>query len=109
MTVAPAARLDDGRFDVRVFRRFSRLRLLRHLVSIAFGRVRYAPEVDTYRSTGVRIESASPLPARADNHDLGTTPVAFGIRPGALRIVGPAGRTARFEGTTALTGRLPPA
>lgn len=89
MTVAPHARLDDGQFDVRVFRRFSRTRLLRHLVSIAFGRYRYAPEVDTYRSRTVRIESARPLPARADGRDLGTTPVEFSIRPKALRVVVP--------------------
>ncbi len=87
MTVAPGARLDDGRFDVRVFRRFSKVRLLRHLVSIAFGRYRYAPEVDTFRSRTVRIQSASPLPARADSRDLGTTPVEFVTRPRALRVV----------------------
>jgi diacylglycerol kinase (ATP) len=90
MTVAPGARLDDGMFDVRVFRRFSKPRLLRHLVSIAFGRYRYAPEVDTYRSRFVRITSASPLPARADSRDLGTTPVEFVVRPRALRAVVPA-------------------
>jgi YegS/Rv2252/BmrU family lipid kinase len=91
MTVAPDARLDDGRFDVRVFRRFSKVRLLRHLVSIAFGRYRYAPEADTYRSGFVRIESARPLPARADSRDLGSTPVEFATRPGALLVVAPAG------------------
>jgi len=90
MTVAPDARLDDGKFDVRVFRRFSKPRLLRHLVSIAFGRHRYAPEVETYRSTFARIDSASPLPARADSRDLGTTPVEFRVRPQALRVVVPA-------------------
>jgi diacylglycerol kinase family enzyme len=89
MTVAPDARLDDGRFDIRVFRRFSKVRLLRHLVSIAFGRYRYAPEVDTYRSRFVRIESARPLPARADSRDLGSTPVEFVTRPGALLVVVP--------------------
>jgi YegS/Rv2252/BmrU family lipid kinase len=89
MTVAPGARLDDGQFDVRVFRRFSKVRLLRHLASIAFGRYRYAPEVDTYRSRFVRIETASPLPARADARDLGTTPVEFLTRRGALRVVIP--------------------
>jgi diacylglycerol kinase (ATP) len=94
LTVAPGARLDDGRFDVRVFRRFSKLRLLRHLASIAFGRYRYAPEVDTYHSRFVRIKSASPLPARADSRDLGTTPVEFVTRPHALRVIVPAG-TAR--------------
>jgi diacylglycerol kinase (ATP) len=89
MTVAPDARLDDGRFDVRVFRRLSKPRLLRHLVSIAFGRYRYEPEVDSYRSRSVRIEGARPLPARADSRDLGTTPIEFTTRPAALRVVVP--------------------
>jgi diacylglycerol kinase (ATP) len=90
MTVAPGARLDDGMFDVRIFRRFSKPRLIRHLVSITFGRYRYAPEIDTYRSRAVRIESRHPLPARADARDLGTTPVEFTVRPRALRVVVPA-------------------
>jgi len=89
MTVAPGARLDDGRFDVRVFRRFSKWQLLRHLASIAFGRRRYAPEIATYRSRRVRIDSAHPLPARADSIDLGTTPVDFVTRPHALRVLVP--------------------
>ena len=94
MTVAPNARLDDGCFDVRVFRRFSKFRLLRHLVSIAFGRYRYAPEIDTYRSRFVRIESAHPLPARADSRDLGTTPIEFVTRPRKVREpVGPRSLT----------------
>ena len=69
MTVAPEARLDDGRLDVRVFRHFSKLELLRHLASIAFGRRKYSPHVSTYRSAKVRITSRHPLPARADSHD----------------------------------------
>jgi diacylglycerol kinase (ATP) len=89
MTVAPGARLDDGQFDVRVFRRFSKWQLLRHLASIAFGRRSYAPEVATYRSKRVRVESAHPLPCRADSEDLGTTPVEFVTLPGALRVVVP--------------------
>lgn len=89
MTVAPDARLDDGRFDVRVFRGFSKWELLRHLGSIAFGRRRYAPGVSTYRSTRVRVTSARPLPARADRRDLGTTPVEFVVRPRALRVLVP--------------------
>ena len=50
MTVAPDARLDDGLFDVRVFRRFSKWQLVRHLAAIAFGRYRPTPQVSTYRS-----------------------------------------------------------
>jgi diacylglycerol kinase family enzyme len=90
MTVAPDARLDDGRFDVRVFRHFSKLELLRHLASIAFGRRSYSPHVSTYRSASVRITSRHPLPARADSQDLGTTPLECVSRHAALRvIVGP--------------------
>lgn len=92
MTVAPDARLDDGRFDLRVFRGFSKWELVRHLASIAFGRRRYAPHISTYRSAAVRISSAHPLPARADGIDLGATPVAFRTLPGALRVVSPRAR-----------------
>lgn len=100
LTVAPAARVDDGRFDVRVFRRFSKWTLLRHLASIAFGRRRFAPEVTTYRSRVVGVESVRPLPCRADAHDLGTTPVQFETRPGQLRVVIP--RVERREPGSAL-------
>lgn len=89
MTVAPGARLDDGLFDVRVFRGFSKWELLRHLASIAFGRRQYAPHVSTYRSASISISSARPLPARADGVDLGSTPVTFRTLPGALRVVVP--------------------
>jgi diacylglycerol kinase (ATP) len=105
MTVAPGARLDDGKFDVRVFRRFSKWQLVKHLASIAFGRRRYAPEVSTYRSARVDVTSAHPLPCRADSHDLGTTPIEFRVRAEALRVVVPPPREGESEAapeTTAL-------
>ena len=91
MTVAPQARLDDGRFDVTIFEHFSKWELIRHLASIAFGRRRYVPHISTYRSTVVRISSVHPLPARADSRDLGTTPVEFRVLPAALRVIVPPG------------------
>jgi diacylglycerol kinase (ATP) len=101
MTVAPNASVDDGRFDVRVFRGFSKWELLRHLGSIAFGRRRYAPRVSTYRSASVRITSVHPLPARADPVDLGQTPVTFRTRPRALRVVAPAPEAPAPEASSA--------
>ncbi len=88
-TVAPGANLEDGKFDVRLFRRFSRWELFSHFRGIAFGRRTYAPKVETYRSRSVHITSASRLPARADSHDLGETPVTYTVIPAALRIVSP--------------------
>jgi diacylglycerol kinase (ATP) len=90
-TVAPNARLDDGQFDVCVFSRFSRTELIRHFRSIAFGRRQYSAKVRSYRSARVRIEGVHPLPCRADAEDLGTTPITYEVKPGALRVVTPAG------------------
>lgn len=90
MTVAPDARLNDGLFDVRVFRHFSKWELFRHLAAIAFGRRRYSAHVKTYRSAKVTVVGRRPLPARADSHDLGTTPLECHMKPRSLHVlVGP--------------------
>jgi diacylglycerol kinase family enzyme len=88
-TVAPEARLDDGRFDIRIFHRYSKGELVRHFASIAFGRRAYAPMAVTERSAHVTITGARPLPARADGHDLGMTPLTCTILPRALLVVAP--------------------
>jgi diacylglycerol kinase (ATP) len=90
MTVAPRARVDDGRFDVTIFEHFSKWELIRHLASIAFGRRRYVPHLSTYRSTVARVSGIHPLPARADSHDLGTTPVEFRVLAAALPVIVPS-------------------
>ncbi len=89
-TVAPDADIGDGKLDVVVYSRFSRMELVRHFAGVAFGRQRYAPKVTTYRSSSVRIESRRPLPCAADSRDLGATPVTFRALPGALRVIVPA-------------------
>jgi diacylglycerol kinase (ATP) len=88
-TVSPGARIDDGKFDVVIFSRFSRTELIRHFASIAFGRRRFTAKMATYHSARVRIEGVHPLPCRADGHDLGSTPVEYVIRPRALRVIAP--------------------
>jgi YegS/Rv2252/BmrU family lipid kinase len=87
MTVAPQARLSDGQLDVKVWRHYSKLELLRHLASITFGRRRYSPHSATYRSGRVKIVSRSSLPCRADSHDLGSTPLECHVEKTALRVV----------------------
>ncbi|MGH2616289.1 MAG: diacylglycerol/lipid kinase family protein [Thermomicrobiales bacterium] len=86
-TVSPDAVLDDGLLDVVIFSRFSRTELIRHFGGIAFGRRRYTPKTATYHSARVRIEGVRPLPCRADGYDLGSTPVEYVVRPGALRVI----------------------
>jgi diacylglycerol kinase (ATP) len=89
LTLAPDARMDDGKFDIAVYRHFSRWELMRHVLSIIAGRRRYSPKVRTWRSTVVRITSRRPLPARADARDLGTTPLELAVLRRSLRVVVP--------------------
>jgi diacylglycerol kinase (ATP) len=98
MTLAPDALVDDGKFDIRLFRRFSKAELLRHMASIMFGRRAFAARVETYRAAHVRITSHRPLPCRADSVDLGFTPMECRVRAHTFKaVVGPdfkAGRAA---------------
>jgi YegS/Rv2252/BmrU family lipid kinase len=86
-TVAPEAILEDGQLDVQIFRLASKWELIRHFAAIAFGRRRYEPRISNYRSSRVRIDARKPLPVRIDGENCGTTPVAFAVRPRALRVL----------------------
>jgi len=92
LTVAPEASLDDGLFDVRVFTHETKAELTGYLASVAFGRHVDDPRVLTERAATVCVTSREPLPAHADSHDLGMTPVMFETRAGALRVVAPERR-----------------
>lgn len=88
LNLASDASLDDGLFDVRVFRHYSRTEFLRHFWSISFGRRAYAPKVAEYRASRVEIETPG-LPCRADDFDLPRSPLEIVVRPGVLRVVAP--------------------
>jgi diacylglycerol kinase family enzyme len=86
-TVAASADLKDGLFEVSVFERMSKLDLIRHFVAVARGRRQYEPRIRQERAARVRIAGLHrSLPAHADGQSLGTTPVEFVVRPGALRV-----------------------
>lgn len=86
-TVAQGADLADGLFEVSVFRRMSKLDLIRHFVAVARGRRQYEPRIRQERAANVRIAGLHrALPAHADGQLIGTTPVEFKMRPGALRV-----------------------
>ncbi|MEA2632753.1 MAG: hypothetical protein QOE66_2972 [Chloroflexota bacterium] len=89
LDVAPDASLEDGLLDIRVFRHYSRLEFLRHFWSIAFGRRAYTPKVVSYRARLVSVETAG-LPCRADDFDLGRSPLEIAAKPGLLRVIAPS-------------------
>jgi diacylglycerol kinase (ATP) len=86
LPLAPEAKLDDARFDVKVYTRFSKLELARHFLSITRGYRPYNPKIISRRARTVEVVAARPLMAHADSHPLGTTPARFELRPAALRV-----------------------
>jgi YegS/Rv2252/BmrU family lipid kinase len=88
ITVAPEARLDDGKLDVVVFEGFRRLELVRHLIAAIGGR-RPERRVTTHRVARVRVASRRPLSIRIDSAEAGTTPIDLTIKRGELRVVAP--------------------
>jgi diacylglycerol kinase (ATP) len=77
----------DGLLDVAVFRGMSRLEVLRHFLAVARRRPRREARVSAHRAARVAIEGTRrALPAHADGVSVGTTPVTFEVRPGALRV-----------------------
>ena len=89
LNLAPGAKLDDGRFDVRVFRRLSGWALIRYFASILWGRTSHAHRVQTYRAAEVTVEAEPPLACRADTLDICRTPCRLSIRRGALKVIAP--------------------
>ena len=89
LPVAPGAKPDDGRLDVRVFSGISKLELFRYSILMLFGRHAHTPKIRTWRARRVRVDAHQARPVRADSLDLGVTPVEFAIEPGALRVIVP--------------------
>ncbi len=101
--LAPNAKVDDGRFDVVVFRNFSKFSLARHVLGALIRRdmkkeqqdlksgtqLPYRPKIKTYRARRVRIMTRSRRlwPVHADAKPRGHTPALIQIVPGALRVI----------------------
>jgi diacylglycerol kinase (ATP) len=60
--------------------------VIRHFLAVARGRPRREPGVRYLPARLVRVDSTRPMPVHADGEPLGTTPIAFAVRPAALRI-----------------------
>ena len=85
--LAPDADPTDGRLTVAIFRRMSALRVLGHFLAVARRRRRHEPRVRLMEARHVIVEGLrGALPVHADGESIGVTPVAFEVRPAALRV-----------------------
>jgi diacylglycerol kinase (ATP) len=86
MRLTPDADPADGLFDVVLIGDATKVDFVRTLPKIYRGTYLPHPRAEVVRGKHVEIETAIPLPIALDGEQPGTTPAAFEIVPGALRV-----------------------
>jgi diacylglycerol kinase (ATP) len=89
LRIAPAADFADRQLDVCFVRQVGKARLLRLLRRVFSGRHVNLPEVEYFKSAGVRLETDVPLEVYADGEFVCRTPVEVNVLPRALRVIVP--------------------
>lgn len=85
MHVAPAAQLDDGRFDVVTIEALGLLQALPKLARLYTGSLLQDPAVQRHVAAGVCIDADPGAGIEADGQFIGRTPALFTIERGALQ------------------------
>ncbi len=87
MMQAPNAIPDDGLFDVTVITRLSRMLVIRSVKKLYDGSFLKMPQVKTFRSQKVEIESDPIMFLETDGESLGHTPMSFEVVPLSIQMV----------------------
>ena len=86
MMLAPGAQPDDGLFEVVLIGDVGKVDFLTTAPKIYKGKHVNHPKVEVLRSTRVEVDAAEHLPIEVEGEQVGTTPAAFELVPGALRV-----------------------
>lgn len=81
--------IDDGLFDVLVFKRLNYLEMIRYLQDVIFNSQITSPEVEYFQTSSLRVTSDGAVPVEVDGELVGNCPVEFKIRAQALRVCAP--------------------
>ena len=81
--------LNDGLFDVVVFRRLGYLEIVKYLQDVVFSSDIKVPEIEYFQTRQLRITSEQDVPLELDGELAGNCPVDFQIRERELRVLAP--------------------
>jgi YegS/Rv2252/BmrU family lipid kinase len=81
--------LDDGLFDVVVFKRLGYLEIIRYLQNVLFSSEISAPEVEYFQTRYLRVASDQEVPVELDGELVGNCPVEFRVEKQSLRVLAP--------------------
>jgi diacylglycerol kinase family enzyme len=83
------ALIDDGLFDVVVFKRLGYLEIIKYLQDVVFSSDIRVPEIEYFQTHRLRISSGQDVPVELDGELAGNCPVDFQIKERALRVLAP--------------------
>lgn len=89
MRIAPRADLRDGKLDVCLIHRLSKLRLTYLFPTVYSGRHLKAREVEYFQAEHLRLATEPAAEVYADGEFVCRTPAELGVAPGALRVIAP--------------------
>ena len=90
MMVLPDAEIDDGRLDVLMAARHSKLRALRGMSKVFKGEHLDPRYMNVVRGEVVEVASDRPFVIYADGDPIGATPATMRVHPRSLRVVVPS-------------------
>jgi YegS/Rv2252/BmrU family lipid kinase len=81
--------IDDGLFDVVVFKRLGYLEIIKYLQDVVFSSDINVPEIEYFQTRRLRITSEQDVPLELDGELAGNCPVDFQIQKKALPVLAP--------------------
>jgi YegS/Rv2252/BmrU family lipid kinase len=90
MLIAPAAELDDGKFDVVTIGDVGKLRFVGNLPKVFKGTHVEGEEVEVFRTSHLELNASRPFPVYADGEHLTDLPASLRVLPRALTVLVPA-------------------
>ncbi len=87
MKQTPRAIPDDGRFDISIVNRISKIDIIFSLKMLYDGTILKHPKIQGFTGKHIRVDSTPHTFLEVDGESLGHTPVIFNIIPGSLKII----------------------
>jgi diacylglycerol kinase (ATP) len=81
--------IDDGLFDVIVFKQLGYLEIIKYLQDVVFSSEIRVPEIEYFQTRRLRVTSDSEVPVELDGELVGSCPVEFQVRERTLRVLAP--------------------
>jgi len=86
MKITPGAEIDDGKLEICIVNKLSKLRFTKLFSSVFSGNHKKYKEVEIFEGKKIIIDSNEKLPINADGNIIGLTPCCIEIIPKALEV-----------------------